>query len=283
MKDFPTRILLATDGSEEATQPTEAAVDIARRSGAELHLVHVWHDVHTPHGHAFVKRELHQQGREILDGELKRIGEVGGIGPRAHLREGRTIDEVVATGDEIDADLIVVGSRGHGGLRRMLLGSHSDGIVHCSHRPVLVVRCKENVWPPARVVAGDDFSEDARRGTTLAAKLAKLFSARMLLLHADPRPGQDSGGTARQAEEKLEGRAVELEGILGERPQTRMVAGDPAEVLVREAREDEGPTLVTVGSRGLRLVERVRLGSISTRVIRAGLDLVLVSPHVGER
>ena len=283
MKRFPTRILLATDGSGDAAHPTEAAVDIARRSDAELHVIHVWHDVHTPHQHAFVKRELQKQGREILDAELKRIEELGGTVSRSHLREGRTIDAVAKTADELEADLLVVGSRGHGGLRRMLLGSNSDGIVHLAHRPVLVVRCRENVWPPARIVAGDDFSEDARRGAMLAAHLAKLFGARMLLLHADPQPGQASDETARQAHEKLEVRASELEGILEERPKTSVVAGDPVETLVQAAHEEEGPALVGVGSRGLRLVERVRLGSVSTRVIRAGLDLVLVSPHAGER
>jgi nucleotide-binding universal stress UspA family protein len=283
VKRFPTRILLATDGSENVSQPTRAAVDIARRSEAELHVVHVWHDVHTPHEHAFVRKELHQQGRETLAEELKRIEELGGTVLRSHLREGRTTDEVVKIGDELEADLLVVGNRGHRGLRRMLLGSHSDGIVHHAHRPVLVVRCNENVWPPARIVVGDDFSEDARKGTTLAANLAKLFGARMLLLHADPRLEQVSDETTRQAEEKLEGRADELEDFLDERPHTRVVAYDPVEALVQAAQEDEGPALVAVGSRGLGLVQRVRLGSVSTKVIRAELELVLVSPQVRDR
>ena len=103
MNRFPTKILLATDGSENASQAAEAAVDLARRSGSELHVVHVWH---------------------------------------------------------------------------VLLGSHSEGIVHHSHRPVLVVRHGENVWPPARIVASDDFSEDARKAAELAASIGKLFGAR---------------------------------------------------------------------------------------------------------
>jgi nucleotide-binding universal stress UspA family protein len=283
MQRFPTKILLATNGSEDAARPNEVALDIARRSDAELHLVHVWHDVHTPHQHAFVRRGLQQQGREILDEERKRIEEMGGRVSRSHLREGRTIDEVVKVGDELEADLLVVGSRGHGGLRRMLLGSHSDGIVHCTHRPVLVVRCGEKCWPPARIVVGDDFSEDAWTGAKLTGHLAKLVGAQMLLLHANPNTGQISGETVRQAEEKLEDRASELEGILQERPRTRVVAGNPAEALVKAAQEDEGPTLAAVGRRGLGLVERGRLGNVSTKVIRAGLGLVLVSPHAGER
>ena len=50
---------------------TEAATDLASKSGAELHVVHVWHDVRGfPHG--FVKRELKRQGQEVLDEQVGR-------------------------------------------------------------------------------------------------------------------------------------------------------------------------------------------------------------------
>jgi nucleotide-binding universal stress UspA family protein len=279
MNRFPTKILLATDGSENTTQATQAAVDILRRRGSEIHLIHVWHDVHTPHAHGFVKSELRRQGREILDKEVKRIEEQGGTVTRSHLREGRTFEEVLKLGDEIEADLLVVGSRGHRGLRRMLVGSHSEDIVHHAHRPVLVVRRGEDVWPPARIVVGDDFSEDARKAAELAANLGKLLDARMLVLHAVPRLPQASGEAVNA---KLEDRTGELEDILQQRPQTRIVAGDSAEVLIEAAQEGEGPTLVAVGSRGLGPVGRLRLGSVSTKVIRAGLGAVLVYPPLGE-
>src|SRR3990170_1093976 len=192
MDRFPTKVLLATDGSENSAQATTAAVDLARRSDSELHLIHVWHDVHTHRVHTFVKRELQRQGREILDQEVRRIGEMGGTVTRSHLREGRTFEEVIKLGDELDAGLLLVGSHGYRGLRRMLMGSQSEDIVHHAHRPVLVVRCGENIWPPTRIVAGDDFSEDAGKAAELAANLGKLFAARMLLVHAVPRLPQAS-------------------------------------------------------------------------------------------
>jgi nucleotide-binding universal stress UspA family protein len=272
MNRFPKKILLATDGSENTAQATKATVDIARRRGSEIHLIHVWHDVHTPHAHAFVKSELRRQGREILE-------EQGGTVTRAHHREGRTFGEVIKLGDELEADLLLVGSRGHRGLRRMLVGSHSEDIVHHAHRPVLVVRRGEDVWPPARIVVGDDFSEDARKAAELAANLGKLFGARMLLLHAVPRLPKAS---SEPVEAKLGDRAGELEDILQQRSQTRIVAGDSAEVLIEAAQEGEEPTLVAVGSRGLGLVGRMRLGSVSTKVVRAGLGAVLVYPPVGD-
>ena len=280
MKRFPTEILLATDGSEDVARATTAAVDIARRSGSELHLIHVWHDVHTHRAHAFVKRELQRQGREILDQEEQRIGEMGGTVTQAHLREGHTFEEVIKLGDELDAGLLLVGSHGYRGLRRMLMGSQSEDIVYHADRPVLVVRGGENVWPPARIVAGDDFSEDAGKAAELAANLGKLFGVPMLLLHAAPNLSQVSGEAL---EGKLEDRTGALKDVLDEQPRTRVIAGDPPEVLIEAAQEDEGPTLVVVGSRGLGLVGRLRLGSVSTKVVRAGLEAVLVYPPVGER
>jgi nucleotide-binding universal stress UspA family protein len=280
MERFPTTLVLATDGSENTAQATMAAVDIARRRGSEIHLLHVWHDVHTSYAHGFVKGELRRQGRETLNEEVKRIQEKGGTVTRSHLREGRTFEEAIRLGEETAADLLVVGSRGHSGLRRMLLGSNSEEIIHHAHRPVLVVRSGENVWPPTRVVAGDDFSKDARKAATLAANLGNIFGAQMLLLHAVPQLPQASGEAV---EAKLEDRAGELEDLLQQRPKTRVVAGDPAEVLLEAAQEGERPALVAVGSRGLGPVGRLRLGSVSTRVIRAGPGAVLVYPPAGDR
>jgi nucleotide-binding universal stress UspA family protein len=279
MNRFPKKILLAADGTENTAQATRAAINIARSRDSEIHLIHVWHDVHTPHAHAFVKSELRRQGREILDEEAKRVGEKGGTVARSHLREGRTFEEVIKLGDELGADLLLVGSRGHRGLRRMLVGSHSEDIVHHAHRPVLVVRRGEDVWPPARIVAGDDFSEDAGKAAELAANLGKLFGAHMLLLHAVPPLPQ---ACSEAVEAKLEDRAGELEDILQQRPQTRIVEGDSAEVLIEGAQEGEEPTLIAVGSRGLRPVGRLRLGSVSTKVIRAGLGAILAYPPVGD-
>jgi nucleotide-binding universal stress UspA family protein len=56
------------------------------------------------------------------------------------MLRGETADEIVAYADTIDADLIVVGSRGHGAIASALLGSVSRGVLHEARRPVLVVR-----------------------------------------------------------------------------------------------------------------------------------------------
>jgi nucleotide-binding universal stress UspA family protein len=289
MSVFPERILLATDGSEDAVRATEAASDLAQKSGAELHVVHVWHDVRG-FAHDFVKRELRRQGQEVLDGQVEKIRSAEGEVAKAHLRGGRTSNEIIALGEEIDAGLLVVGSRGMGTVQRILMGSQSEEIVHHSRIPVLVLRGAQEFWPPARVVIGEDFSDDARKAGELAAAIGRLYGAGGLLVYSHPDlpdvPPGESRSTVQNVidmrerdEEMLDDRATGLEEILGGRPQVKVADGYPASVLL-EASQEEQPSLVAVGSRGLAGIVRTRLGSVSTKVVTAAHGPVLVYPHV---
>jgi len=78
MSAFPQKILVATDGSADAERATEAAADLTKRAQAELHVVHVWHDV-PGFAHDFVKRELKRQGQEILDEQVEKIRGTGAV------------------------------------------------------------------------------------------------------------------------------------------------------------------------------------------------------------
>ncbi len=147
MNSFPNKILLATDGSEDADLAARAAIELSNRTASELHVVHVWHDVPTPHFHSFVRAQLRQEAQETLQKQLERIEQAGGTVAKAHLREGRTIDEILDLSEELGVGLLIVGSRGLGGAKRILLGSVSEGIVHHARRPVLVIPGGHVAWP----------------------------------------------------------------------------------------------------------------------------------------
>jgi nucleotide-binding universal stress UspA family protein len=147
MNSFPNKILLATDGSEDADLAARAASELSNRTASELHVIHVWHDVPSPHFHSFVRAQLRQEAEEVLQKQLERIEQSGGTVTKAHLREGRTVDEILDLSEELDVGLLVVGSRGLGGVGRILLGSISGGLVHHSRRPFLVVRGGQDSWP----------------------------------------------------------------------------------------------------------------------------------------
>ena len=158
MSIFPTKILVATDGSREAELATRAAADLAEKTASELHLVHAfgiapWYPVYpeatspewvaqaqTPMLEEDFKRTSEQRAREILDTEVEKARSAGSTVAQAHLKEGGVAAEIVTLAEDIGAGLIVMGSRGRGGIRRALMGSVSDSVVRHAHCPVLVVR-----------------------------------------------------------------------------------------------------------------------------------------------
>jgi nucleotide-binding universal stress UspA family protein len=150
MSIFPTRILLATDGSEEAELARRTAVDLAESTDSELHVVAVGPEYHPGYDIPEYGSQLEEvlgrikrRAQEILDEQAREIEEAGGKVAKAHLRMGRPDEQIVSVADEIDAGLVVTGSRGLGGLRRSLMGSVSDSVVRHAHCPVLVVRKEE--------------------------------------------------------------------------------------------------------------------------------------------
>jgi nucleotide-binding universal stress UspA family protein len=149
---FPTRILLATDGSPHAELAAIKAVDLAKSTGARLHVVAVGrtfpaavYDVYTEAG----REDLRREAQEVLDQQVRKIEEAGGTVAIAHLKMNERRDEaIVHLAEDIDADLIVIGSRGFGGLRRALLGNVADSVVRHAHCPVLVVRPTQGASRP---------------------------------------------------------------------------------------------------------------------------------------
>jgi nucleotide-binding universal stress UspA family protein len=150
MSIFPTKILLATDGSEEAELAFASAADLSKITGSELHVVYVGHmplvSYESPGATTLdpglsgrMHESAQQEARTMLDEQMQRAGQSGEIA-EVHARIGRPDAEIVGLAEELSAGLIVLGSRGLGRLRRALMGSVSDSVVRHAHCPVLVVR-----------------------------------------------------------------------------------------------------------------------------------------------
>src|SRR5215204_6207088 len=140
MSIFPTKILLATDGSRNANLALRAAVDVAEKTGSELHVVHAWHSVPSTRFESFIRAQLKKEAQELLAEQMGRVKDNGGEAARAHLVEGPVVDEILDLAEELGAGLVVIGSRGMGSVGRLLVGSVSEGVVHHAPCPVLVVR-----------------------------------------------------------------------------------------------------------------------------------------------
>ena len=144
MSIFPTRILVATDGSREAELALTTAADLAKSTDSELHVLHVGEVplVSHPERHAYraVYEEHEKEAQRLLEAQVQRIEGANATEAQAHLRIGRADEEIVELAQSIEAGLIVMGSRGHGRLRRALVGSVSESVVRHAHCPVTIVR-----------------------------------------------------------------------------------------------------------------------------------------------
>ena len=141
MSIFPTKVLLATDGSREAQLAATTAADLADSTNSELHVVHVGESRPT-----FLAQtesepaELEREARRRLDEQVRRVEEAGGTVKESHLKLGRADEEIVELADSLGIGLVVMGSRGRGRIRRALMGSVSESVVRHAHCPVTIVR-----------------------------------------------------------------------------------------------------------------------------------------------
>jgi nucleotide-binding universal stress UspA family protein len=147
------RILIATDGSAPASEAVELGVELARDEGAEVIFVHVVStaDIVATNGFGLMGYVPHgpTEWDEQMLADAQAMAEGVDVPAGVALLRGDPVTEITRHADAIDADLVVVGSRGHGALASALLGSVSRGLLNASRRPVLVVRAAG-----ARVTAG---------------------------------------------------------------------------------------------------------------------------------
>ncbi len=154
------KVLLATDGSEEAELATQAAITLADSTGSQLHVVYVEplpdfmkkNDAGTPGYDLELYEKIEEEGRETLRKLTWRVKVAGGTVTGSHLRMGAVTEEIVDLAGELEVDLIIVGSRGLRGIRRAITGSVSESLFRHARCPVMVVRPKGN--PPSRPGGG---------------------------------------------------------------------------------------------------------------------------------
>ena len=143
MPVFPTKILVASDGSDTGRQAIAYAGELAAATRSDLHLVFVglvsrWTapDNLSP---AQYKR-MKDQSQKRLDDEAAWARKNGVEVAKTHLQMGRIDAEIIRLSEKLEAGLVVVGSRGMDAIERILLGNDSESIVRHAHCPVLVVR-----------------------------------------------------------------------------------------------------------------------------------------------
>lgn len=286
-------ILAATDFSAPSRHAADRAARLAHETGAALTLMHV-----LPGGPLQELREWlgtsHPMEHQLHDEADRRLGAWA-----AELQTSRqvTIRAVKATGsplveidrecDEQNARLLVVGARGAGFLRQLVLGSTSERLLRRTRRPVLVVRHKPHeVY--RHVLVALDFSPWSAHAIALARRVAP--HARLLLFNAYQVPFESKlryAGveTATVDHYRQQARADALQRVLSLAASSGLKPGDWEPCIVEgeasqsllEQEQERDCDLVVMGKHGRSITEDMLLGSVSQHVLAEGSTDVLVS------
>jgi nucleotide-binding universal stress UspA family protein len=221
------------------------------------------------------------------------------------LREhGRDVDTLVTFGNPAEqilalagaADLVVMGSHGHGGVRRFVLGSVADEVARHAPVPVMIVRGR-TVSPPAvqltRIVVPLDGSDLAEQAVPVAAAVAADLGVPVHLLRvldvdavrATVQAGSHAAAAYMRSQEEIQRYAKEY---LAEEAQelrnwdltatSEVLTGSPAVTLLDAIRPDDLVVMTTHGRGGVR---RMLLGSVADKLVRAAAAPVLLVRATG--
>lgn len=275
------RILVAVDGSENSMEACSAAGRLAKVLRTRIDVVHV------------VPRGKDSYSRAEASRMLGRACTLASDGVRAKGKiveaDGSVVDVLVNYASSRKSDLVIVGAKGSGAFRRLLLGSVSGGVVTHAKVPVLVVRSLASLKGPlfGRVLAAVDGSEASRMAVGMAAQLAKSIGIKLTILHVIfvPAAAYSSGSTAvteveKKARESAEGylsRAKETAEDYGVSVKPRIVEDLQSPIKgITEYATREQVDLIVMGTRGLGGFKRLLLGSVARGVVSYAHCSVLV-------
>ncbi len=283
------RVLVATDGSKCSGVAVDLVAGLEWPEGTEIHVVEAvpsgvavfggpWPPI-TPVDTGAIDQDIREQaGRNLSEAAATLAGP--GRSVETVALAGRAADTIISIAEQTEAELIVVGSRGHGTLETMLLGSVSSEVIDHAHVPVLVARGRK----VERIILAWDGSEQAERAVSPLTEWGLFGSAPIDVLSvADAEPPwwvragfasdevaaeayRDAAEPSRRQHEEL---AEEMAGRLHQAGLTAVPVsreGDPAETIVAFAAAHD-VDLVVLGTHGRTGLRRLLMGSVARNVI----------------
>jgi nucleotide-binding universal stress UspA family protein len=145
---YPTKILLATDGSEESAPAIRTAVELANATGSELHVAHAILTVpQRPYPRRYeraMREDILQRKRVaaliLLDEKVRQVEKMGGVVADSYYREGDSVKEILRLAEELGVGLIITGGRRLKGTRLFWSSSYPMELFRHAKCPVLIVR-----------------------------------------------------------------------------------------------------------------------------------------------
>jgi nucleotide-binding universal stress UspA family protein len=285
------RVLLATDGSRHSRRATRWLRDVGLPADTTITVLTVA-TLETPPPDGQTVRDLwvtvRRDARRVAERAAKTLGRRW---PQVEVlvRDGDSRVEIVDVADEMRVGMIVLGARGLGRVRRVLIGSTSLSVARYAPCPVAIIRARPH--KTSRLLAAVDGSDGSRHAIRFLANSELERESAVTLLHVVPDDAIREGGSPASPSDdrKVDGAErhdVEAENILrgaavmldqhGRRSEGVVAHGEPAAEIVKIA-ADRDVDLVVVGARGLRTLGRLLLGSVSETVLhRAGRPVLIV-------
>ncbi len=294
------RILVPLDFSPASMEALDYAVSLAKQFHAAVHLVHVYPPDEASSvpgaGHLLLQSA---EAIERLNEELTGIHRkhVPTFRPEnCYIRRGKPYEEIVRLAREIDADLIALSTRGHSGLKHLLLGSTAERVVRNAPCRVLVVRKRKKKSKTASeslairtILVPVDFSTCSLAGTEYAAFLARKLHATLRLFHVTypyvdyvivDRAGARLAALAEAVQEaaRQEMDALkQMDFLRGVPVQTEIRAGHATEEICKGAGQPDIDLIVT-STHGRTGLKHALIGSVAEHVVRYAERPVLVVP-----
>ncbi|MBK6470100.1 MAG: universal stress protein [Betaproteobacteria bacterium] len=285
-------VLVAVDFSPHSRHAAQRARHFAQQQCLTLHLLHVLPD----HSLAQLRQWLgvgHEAEARLRDEARAHLATLAaelppdGPAPGKLLATGAPVDEILRQADALDAALLVLGARGTGYLRRLVLGSTVERLLRRTRRPLLVVRQTPHE-PYRRVLVAVDFSPWSAAAVMLARQLAP--QAALLVASVFQVPfeeklrfaGVDAAtieGYRQRARAETTQRLHALVATAGLAPsqwEPCVLEGDASLRLV-ELEQERDCDLVVLGKHGVSAAVDLLLGSTTKHVLAEGSVDVLVS------
>ena len=277
----PTRILVPTDFSDASDRALSFAKAIAGQFDAEIHLLHVRVVLDDPNVDSEILDEVERiltATESVTRQALEREGTDGRPRIHTHMKRGVIPAEVIIDAiEEFACDLVIMGTHGRRGFKRLLTGSVAREVVHKSPVPVLTTRAEtDGQFPPRRILIPVDFSKTCLGAVQWAGAVAPVLDAEITLLHviqplvypqcylADATPDQLREELVRRCQETL--RKTAREHLTDVKCEVVVIEGHVARNIARYALE-HNQDMVVAATRGLSGVAHTLLGSVAERLV----------------
>lgn len=269
-------ILMASDLSARSDRALDRSARLADQHRARLVVLHVVDEEQR----AAVIDHLVEAAKRAIDSDLAaRVSpQVPGVSVDVRVEVGRVFSDIHRYADELDADLIVLGTHRTESLEDLFRGTTADRLLRTGHRPVLLVKDPSH-QPYARVLVAVDFSIYSRRAIEMALKLAQPDALHLLHVYHVPfsafLDGRDTRQAVRQDHlDRMNAMIDEELNALTARTSMpalqfkKIIREGEVRAVIREEADRLAPDLLVVGTHGRTGVGHALLGSVAEDLLR---------------